>query len=404
MTRSSSRASTPPPSSSPARYGGARAWRSARARSVPRRRRPRCACASTSRRPRGRPMTRSSETLHFAVPGPLDQPTGGYRYGLRIVAALRASGRAVTVHELAGRFPEVDDDARAAARACLAAAGDAPLVIDGLALPAFEGALRAQARAVALIHHPLALETGIDEAARRRFADLEPRLARACRGAIVTSPATVDDVAAMGVARERIAVVVPAVDGQARAARRANGRLRLLCVASLTPRKGHRVLIAALARLRGRAWRLACVGPDDRDKAERGRVRAALRLARLAGRVRFAGALAPPRVAAAYARADLFVLPSFHEGYGMAFAEAIASGLPVVGARAGAVPRTVPPRAGVLVRPGDSRALARALARLIDRRDRRRRLARGATAAAAGFPDWTTQAARFAAAVDRLAR
>ena len=109
-------------------------------------------------------MTRSSETLHFAVPGALDQPTGGYRYGLRIVSALRAAGRPVTVHELAGRFPEADDAARAAARACLDATEDATLVIDGLALPAFEGHLPARARAIALIHHPLALETGISEA------------------------------------------------------------------------------------------------------------------------------------------------------------------------------------------------------------------------------------------------
>ena len=349
-------------------------------------------------------MTRNSDALHFAVPGALDQPTGGYRYGLRIVEALRRNGRTVTVHELAGNHPEPDARAREAARACLAAAAGAALVIDGLALPAFEGKLSGSpARILALIHHPLALETGISEAARRRFAALEPTLLAACRGALVTSPATAAALATMGVPASRIAVIVPAIDRRAASARRAGGAVRLLCVASLTPRKGHRVLLAALARLRERRWRLLCIGPGDRDPAESARVRMAARVRGLARRVRFPGALPAERVAAAYADAELFVLPSFHVGYGMAFAEAIATGLPVIGARVGAVPATIPAGAGVLVRAGDSRALARTLAALLDRRDRRARLARGATSAARRFPDWSTQAARFAAAVDRLA-
>jgi glycosyltransferase involved in cell wall biosynthesis len=338
--------------------------------------------------------------LHFACPGPVDQPTGGYRYDAAILRELRDAGRAVTLHELEGSFPLADDSARAQARRCLDAAAGATLVIDGLALPAFEGLLPSAAtRVVALIHHPLALETGIDVAHRRHFAALEPRLAAACIGVIVTSPATVASILAMGVARTRIAVVEPAV-ARAVLRRRASGRrLRLLCVASLTPRKAHRVLMAALGRLRGYDWRLTAIGPRDLDPREAGRIALAIAARGLRGRVRLAGACAPETVRSAYAKADLFVLPSLYEGYGMAFAEAIASGLPVIGARAGAVPTTVPPRAGILVRPGDAAALARALRRLLERGDARRRLRNGAVAASRGFPDWRRQAAIFDAAV-----
>jgi len=342
--------------------------------------------------------------FHFACPGALDQPTGGYRYDRAIVNGLRAAGHGIVIHELRGRFPRPDQVACDAARGCLAAAHDAPLVIDGLALPAFASLMpAADRRIVALIHHPLALETGISAEDRRFFAALEPRLARASDGVIVTSPATIEAILAMGVASASIAIVTPAVTRAAIAPRRARAKLHLLCVASLTPRKAHRGLLAALARLRHHAWRLTCIGPTDLDRAEAGRIRAAVKLRGLNGRVRFTGALPAARVQAAYGHADLFVLASFHEGYGMAFAEAIASGVPVIGGRAGAVPTTVPRGAGILVRPGDFAALARSLDRLLTRPDARAKLRRGAIAQARSFPDWDAQARLFARAVQDLA-
>jgi glycosyltransferase involved in cell wall biosynthesis len=342
--------------------------------------------------------------LHFACPGPIGQPTGGYRYDAEILRGLRAAGRDVVLHELAGCFPDVDRAAVQAARDCATAARGAVLVIDGLALPGFAGSLPAtETRIVALIHHPLALETGIPAMLRRRFAALEPELVRACAGVIVTSPATVPAIRAMGVSAERIRVVVPAVARNGASSwRRNGGRVRMLCVASLTPRKGHRGLLAALARLRGLAWRIDLVGPRQYDRREAGRIATAIGSRGLRGRVRLTGAVSAARVAAAYRAADLFVLPSFHEGYGMAFAEAIVAGLPVVGARAGAVPSTVPPRAGVLVRPGDPASLARALRPLVASRAARARLARGALLHARSLPDWPAQARRFAAAIDAL--
>jgi glycosyltransferase involved in cell wall biosynthesis len=343
--------------------------------------------------------------LHFACPGPIGQPTGGYRYDAEILRGLRAAGREVVLHELAGCFPDADHAALRAARACATAARGAVLAIDGLALPGFAGSLPvAETTVIALIHHPLALETGIPAAQRRRFAALEPELVRACAGVIVTSPATVPAIRAMGVAAERIRVVVPAVARNGAVSWRRNaGRARLLCVASLTPRKGHRVLLAALARLRALDWRIDLVGPRHYDRREAGRIATAIGTRGLRGRVRLAGAVPAARVAAAYRGADLFVLPSFHEGYGMAFAEAIAAGLPVVGARAGAVPSTVPSRAGVLVPPGNSAMLARALHPLVASRAARARFARGALLHARALPDWPAQARRFAAAIDALA-
>jgi glycosyltransferase involved in cell wall biosynthesis len=353
-----------------------------------------------------RRLPEPARRLHFVVPGPIDQATGGYRYAARIVAGLRKAGWSVTVHELDGRFPYADRTAvQAAKKAVQAAKRDEPMVIDGLALPAFaeivEDATR-KVTCVALIHHPLALETGLSVAARAHFATLEPRLVSRIGRAIVTSKATAAQVAAMGLPPDRVAVVEPGLDRPRPVRARHVGRTRLLCVASVTQRKGYLFAIRALRGLRALRWTFEVVGSTTRDAAHAKRVRAAMLAAQLAGRVRFVGEVAPTATGFHYARADLFVLPSEHEGYGMAFAEAMAHGLPVVGARTGAVPDTVPRGAGILVRPRDAAALRRALRLMISSARRRKRAAAIARARARQLANWDLTAARFATAIAHL--
>ncbi len=313
------------------------------------------------------------------VPGPLGQATGGYRYMARLAAGLAP----IQVHELAGRFPLVDDAACAAATA--AARGwraGACVLIDGLALPAFAGLLDGRCwRLVAVVHHPLWLETGLAPADRAALAAIERALLAAADAVIATSSETVRDLAALGVAPGRVTVAQPGTDRPPPVRHR--GR-RLLTVATLVPRKGHLTVLAALQRL-GPGWQLELVGSDRRDPRHAARVRTAIRLRGLARRVRVRGEVPDAALARAWRRAGLFVLPSAHEGYGMAVAEALAHGLPVVASQAGALSGVVPPRAGRLVPPGDARALAHAI-RAVARG--RARFGCGARAAAARLPGW----------------
>jgi glycosyltransferase involved in cell wall biosynthesis len=117
--------------------------------------------------------------------------------------------------------------------------------------------------------------------------------------------------------------------------------------------------------------------------------------ARLGRRIALAGEQPPQMVMRAYQAADLFVLPSLHEGYGMAFAEAMAHGLPIIGTAAGAIPETVPHAAGLLVQPGDAAALAHALRRVIAEPALSARLAAGSRAAGRRLPDWRRAAERW---------
>jgi len=199
-------------------------------------------------------------------------------------------------------------------------------------------------------------------------------------------------------------VVPPGTAKPARPPRRRRASVRaLLCVANLVPRKGHELLVEALARIRDLDWSLSCVGSLERDPVTARAVRRLIRTIGLGRRITLAGECPPQSVARAYRAADAFVLPSFHEGYGMVYAEAMMHGLPVIATTAGAIPETVPPEAGLLVPPGDPAALARALRRVIAQPVLAARLAMGSRAMGLRLPDWTQATETWERAFDRVA-
>jgi glycosyltransferase involved in cell wall biosynthesis len=350
-----------------------------------------------------------AQQLHvcFLVPGPLDQRTGGYLFDRQVVEGMRACGRKVEVVELPGRFPDADALARKSCEAALDRLPDAAVaVVDGLALAGFAQCLRRHARRlriVGFVHHPLALETGLGHAEAARYAALEARLWPLLRGVICPSAATARAIETAGVDAQRIAVAPPGTARPAMAIHRSPGAaVRLLAVGTLTARKGHALLIEALAQLRDAAWTLVCAGSLERDPQAAARVRVAVAAHGFTDRVRFAGELSTTELVREYEAADVFVLPSFHEGYGMAYAEALAHGLPIVATTAGAIPDTVPAQAALFVPPGDVSSLRAALACVIHDEALRARLAAGAEEAAATLPSWPQAVAHWSAALDRL--
>jgi glycosyltransferase involved in cell wall biosynthesis len=223
------------------------------------------------------------------------------------------------------------------------------------------------------------------------------------RHVIVTSATTARLLAAdYAVPLARITVAVPGVERGTRAARNDGDIVSLLAVGALVPRKGYDVLLTALAGIADLSWRLTIVGPRDRNVDYASKIEAMVAAFGLSQRVTLTGAVPPERLAALYAAADLFVLASRYEGYGMAFTEAIAHGVPVVGTTAGAIPEAVPAGAGVLVPPDDAVTLSDTLRPLIADRAARERLAAGAQAQAARLPTWGQSAAAFAAALESL--
>ncbi len=344
-------------------------------------------------------------TLSFLIPGLLEARTGGYEYDRRITSALRARGVEVDVVALDGSFPAPTAAARAHAAHALSLVPDDGLVmVDGLAFGAMADEAAREARRlrlVALVHHPLADETGRapDEAAALR--DSETRALAAARLVVVTSPATARRLGAYGVTADRVLVVEPGTE-PAPPARGSNGdSVHLLCVATLIPRKGHDVLLRALADLTDLPWRLTCVGSPDLHPATTAALRQFVDEHGLGDRVRFAGEVDGTRIATFYDDADVLVMPTRYEGYGMAVAEGLARGLPVVSTATGAIGDLVGADAGLLVPVDDGPAMAAALRTVIADPAARARLRDGALRARRRLTTWDDAAARLATALNQ---
>jgi glycosyltransferase involved in cell wall biosynthesis len=343
----------------------------------------------------------------FAIPGDLATPTGGYGYDRRMISELGDLGWQIDLINLGDGFPWPSEATRTAAltRLLETPIGRA-IVIDGLALgvlPEAATQLAGRNPLLALVHHPLALEAGLSGDQAIALRSSERAALSAVQGVIVTSAATARLVAAdYGVAAESITVAKPGSDPAPLAPGSPDGIVRLLSVGAVVPRKGFDVLVAALAGLGDLPWRLTIAGDRTRDLNAAARLDADIAAHALENRVAVLGAVSPQHLAALYAKADVFALASHFEGYGMAYAEAIAHGLPVIGTTGGAIPDTVPPDAGLLVPPGDVPALATALRRIIGDSDLRQRLTGGARAAAPQLPTWRQSAEILARRLETL--
>ena len=346
--------------------------------------------------------------LHFAVPGPLEQRTGGTIYDRKVIEALREDGWWVEVLEWPATFPFPNEDDRLEAAASLAALPDNALVmIDGLALGTLPGLVRLERdrlRLVGLVHHPLALETGLSPMMAATFAAEELDALSHVRAVIVTSETTATIVeGAFGVPADKITVAHPGVDKPSSPqAERRPGPLRVFSLGSISPRKAHHILIEALARIEDLDWTCVIAGSLEREPEAAEALIGQIAMLGLGERVALMGEVDSEQAGRLYADADLFALASVYEGYGMVFAEAQAHGLPIVATTGGAIPEAVGEGAGVMVPPNDPVAFAEALRTVITDPVERSALAEASAAAGARLPGWNQTAALIAKALDAL--
>lgn len=350
-------------------------------------------------------------TLEFIVPGDPQQRTGGYLYDARIVSELRQQQWTVNVTGLEGQFPLVDKVACQAMSTVLERQPDQTrVVIDGLALGNLPDAVGPHAKRLditALVHHPLADETGLDKATRQRLTEHERQALHHCRQIIVTSRFTARRLVELGLTERQARVIEPGVV-PARIGARITERLagrddglpeQWLCVGSLTPRKGQNVLLDALARLDSRAWHLKLVGSPDRDPVFAESIRQQIDNLDLTGQVSLLGETEADGLDQLYDQATLCVVPSWYEGYGMVVTESLARGLPLITTTGGALTETVPDNAGLKVPPGDIDALSNALKRWLGDSKLRHSMTMQALAHRSSLPDWTSAGRQFARAV-----
>ncbi len=323
--------------------------------------------------------------VHFVVPRGIDDParvSGGNVFDRRVRDELMRAGWDV-------RMSEID--------------ADAPIpvprprgivLVDGLAASRSPAALEeTHAPVVVLAHMVASALPGADPC----LVDGERRALRTARRVIATSRWTRDELVARGLAaRERIVVAAPGCDDAPPAAGTATGG-SLLCVGVVAPHKGQDTLIEALGMIRDEPWSCTIAGSTTADPAFVDRIRGRADELGVGDRIAMTGVLTPAELAAAYRTTDLVVAPSRAESYGMAIADALRRGIPVVASRVGGIPRTVTADAGILVAPDDPRALGDALRRWIADPALRARLDRAARRRGASLPHWSDTAGRIAA-------
>lgn len=342
----------------------------------------------------------------FAIPGDLHRRTGGFIYEARVLREL-AAGRPMRHVELPAGFPDPTAVEMAAAVARLTALPEAePVILDGLVYGAIDtgGLARVAAPLIAMIHHPLALETGLPPERARHLHRTEAANLALAAHVVVPSAHTARILATdYGVEAARITVAPPGFDRPPAGGAAKDTPPLILSVGLLAERKGHDVLLAALGRIRLLPWRAEIAGPVH-DAGVAAALVAQRDALGLAGRVTFRGSLDAAALEDAYARATIFALATRYEGYGMVLSEALLRGLPVVSCRTGAVPDTVPDGAGILVGVDDAVGFAAALERLLTDAPFRAGLTAAAAAGGAALPGWADTAAVIGGVIDRLGR
>lgn len=324
--------------------------------------------------------------------------TGGFVYNTRLMRELRARGWEVLPLDLPAGFPRPDAEAKARSADLLAALPEGALVAaDQICFSPLADVLAREGQRLQLVmlfHHPIAMEEGLPPDERARFMAAERAALACCRVIVVSSRTTADTLSAdYGVCAERIVVALPGIERFGVADLPRSAVLRLLSVGAVIPRKGYHDLIEALAGLVHLPWSLSIIGDLDRAPNYVTELRAMIRRAGLGDRVRLEGGLPEADLDAAWRGADVFVAASLHEGYGMAVAEAIARGLPVVTTGAGAVRDWLDPAAALIVPERSPEVLRAALLRMLNEPSLRSELRAAALASAAHFPSWDDAAA-----------
>lgn len=359
-------------------------------------------------------------TVRVVMPGGVHDPaapSGGNTYDRRICADLPRLGWQVREYAVAGHWPRPDSAARAELARILAESADGDVVLlDGLVACGVPDVVVPEAgrlRLAVLVHLPLADETGLAPDVAEELDASERRTLRAVSGVLATSAWAAGNLAARhGLPPGGVRVAAPGADA-APVASGADGAQglppgpQLVCVAGVVPRKGQYRLVEALAGLAHLPWSCLLVGGLGTDPVYVARLRELIEATGLRDRVLLTGARGGAALDATYATADLLVLASYAETYGMAVTEALARGVPVLATAVGGVPEAVglaPDGSvpGVLVPPDEPDALAAALRDWLSDPGLRRRTTVSARARRTALAGWDTTARNLAEALEQL--
>jgi glycosyltransferase involved in cell wall biosynthesis len=337
----------------------------------------------------------------LVIYGSLEGLSGGYLYDRKLVDHLRTAGDTVEIISLSSRnyLAHLADnlDFRLPP-------GLDILVEDELAHPSLLTANIQQHPypVISLVHNLHSSEFRFHWQ-RASYARIEKYYLNSVDGFIFNSTATRDSVHKLAADHKPFVVATPGGNrlgaltaDRARARAFEGGPLRLLFLANVIPLKGLHVLLEAIS-CRPAAYVLDIVGSLRVNRAYVHKMQKVMRAKGLSSMVHFHENLDGAALIEKIENAQVLVLPSFYEGFGIAILEGMAFGLPAISTMAGAIPQLITDgENGFLILAGDSDKLAQRLTQLASDRALLCRLSLGALSRFHAQPTWeqTTEAIR----------
>lgn len=342
--------------------------------------------------------------IHFLIHGDLNSLTGGNIYDRQVIEGLRLKGHDVHLISIPGQMSNFGSAGNFCHNQLKMLAQGSIVVIDSLVLGYLNKTIREFNRKLyilGLIHLPVSMDIKTGNA-ESRLSDTELDAMNSVTHLVVTGKFMLQFLETAGVSPDRITLIEPGVDTFPRKKQYNKVPSELLCISNYSVTKAQLILFRALNLLRERNWMLRLYGDISTGKDYVGILKAFLNDQNLESRILIHDKLSRHEISTPYSKADLFILPSLFESYGMVLAESLAHGIPVVTTSAGNIPFTVPASMGLFTEPGNAENLAGALDALFSDPRKYRRLCKAASGYHRTAVTWRSAVDRFEIMLKRI--
>ena len=308
--------------------------------------------------------------LHFLIPGDIDTLASCYIYDKKIIEGLKNKGHKVALYRLADDFPFPSDKSLKHCQEVVKSIPKSePIIIDSLAFGIIPSVIKKVSTTnpiIGLIHLPLSADPNYSAYQRTLITSQEMEAFKLATKFIVTSEYTLEVLLNLGIEKHKINLVIPGIDNFPQKKKYPEIPTKLLSIANLCRSKDHAILVRALTALKDKNWVLDCYGNLDLDREYLADFQSMIRKNHLQNKILIHGTISGQELSDAYLNADLFVHPSEFETYGMALAEALSHGIPVIATTGGGICKTVPAKMGQFFKPSDVYGLQSILEELFE--------------------------------------
>jgi glycosyltransferase involved in cell wall biosynthesis len=306
-------------------------------------------------------------TVYFFITGDIHSLTGGYLFNMHIINGLKQKGYTVVVLGSDLKLNDKEGLERISRAGLEKLPLGACVIVDSIVLASLHqivNEFRGRLKFLGLMHLPVSYD--ISSGVHGKLDNEELKALNHMELVIVTGRFTCDLLCNAGLNRKKIMIVEPGTEHFPRKRQYKSIPSELLCIANYSAVKAQDILVRGLSMLTAWNWTMHLFGDMEREPGYTTAIRLLIQQLKMENRIFMHGIAGRHEISRIYLNADLFVMPSLFESYGMALTESLAHGIPVVTTTAGNIPDTIPAGMGLLTEPANAGQLAEAIRSLFD--------------------------------------